>query len=221
MAVHAGRARTTGRWQRGQAWRPWPASTVGMASPWCRWCHGAVGTSSVPTERWRLHLHGIWAAAACGVPLEAVTPRRKGFAALCCWEAARGAHAGGRQTLSNSGFGMFRNDCNAQGGFGVDPQRHARLAECDNWCDYPVADRPNAVRQYLQAAKADPSLIKARRAGGASPAGACSTGLRVPLAHLAPACRAAPRPALPNKAAQSAALHPPPQPRTCRRPGCT
>ncbi|KAL4451270.1 hypothetical protein ABPG77_009342 [Micractinium sp. CCAP 211/92] len=33
--------------------------------------------------------------------------------------------------------------------------------ECDGWCDYPVADRPNAVRQYLQAAKADPSLIKA------------------------------------------------------------
>ncbi|PSC71378.1 hypothetical protein C2E20_5225 [Micractinium conductrix] len=33
--------------------------------------------------------------------------------------------------------------------------------ECDGWCEYPVADRPNAVRQFLLAAKADPSLIKA------------------------------------------------------------
>ena len=33
-------------------------------------------------------------------------------------------------------------------------------AECDNWCDYPVADRPNAVRQFMEAAKADPSMIK-------------------------------------------------------------
>ena len=42
-------------------------------------------------------------------------------------------------------------------------------AECDGWCDYPVADRPNAVRQYLQAAKADPSLIKASRPARARP----------------------------------------------------
>ena len=34
------------------------------------------------------------------------------------------------------------------------------IAECDGWCEYPVADRPNAVRQFLDAAKRDPSLIK-------------------------------------------------------------
>ena len=33
-------------------------------------------------------------------------------------------------------------------------------AECDGWCDYPVADRPNAVRQFLEAAQRDPSMIK-------------------------------------------------------------
>jgi hypothetical protein len=31
---------------------------------------------------------------------------------------------------------------------------------CDGWCEYPVSDRANAVRQFLQAARADPSLIK-------------------------------------------------------------
>lgn len=45
-----------------------------------------------------------------------------------------------------------------------DPPPHPRLkhAECDAWCEYPVADRPNAVRQFLDAAKKDPSLIKVR-----------------------------------------------------------
>lgn len=33
--------------------------------------------------------------------------------------------------------------------------------ECDGWCDYPVADRPNAVRQFLDAAARDPSMVKA------------------------------------------------------------
>ncbi|EFN52021.1 hypothetical protein CHLNCDRAFT_139592 [Chlorella variabilis] len=33
--------------------------------------------------------------------------------------------------------------------------------ECDAWCDYPVADRPNAIRQFLDAARADPGLIRA------------------------------------------------------------
>ncbi|CAD7702596.1 unnamed protein product [Ostreobium quekettii] len=32
---------------------------------------------------------------------------------------------------------------------------------CDLWCDFPVADRPGAVRQFLLAAKTDPALIKA------------------------------------------------------------
>eukprot|EP00891_Asterochloris_glomerata_P007790 jgi/Astpho2/7790/fgenesh1_pm.00117_%23_7_t len=32
---------------------------------------------------------------------------------------------------------------------------------CDVWCEFPVADRPNAVRQWLDAAVLDPSLIKA------------------------------------------------------------
>ena len=43
----------------------------------------------------------------------------------------------------------------------------ATCAECDGWCEYPVADRPNAVRQFLLAAKADPSLIKVRAAAAA------------------------------------------------------
>jgi hypothetical protein len=33
--------------------------------------------------------------------------------------------------------------------------------ECDTWCDFPVADRANGVAQWIAAAKADPSLIKA------------------------------------------------------------
>ncbi|KAK9816540.1 hypothetical protein WJX72_001729 [[Myrmecia] bisecta] len=32
---------------------------------------------------------------------------------------------------------------------------------CDNWCEFPVSDRPNAVAQWLRAAEQDPSLIKA------------------------------------------------------------
>lgn len=33
--------------------------------------------------------------------------------------------------------------------------------QCDAWCEFPVADRPNAVRQFLDAAAADASLIRA------------------------------------------------------------
>ena len=31
---------------------------------------------------------------------------------------------------------------------------------CDTWCEFPVSDRPNAVMQFLKAAKADPTMIK-------------------------------------------------------------
>lgn len=31
---------------------------------------------------------------------------------------------------------------------------------CDTWCEFPVSDRPNAVMQFLKAAKEDPSMIK-------------------------------------------------------------
>ncbi|MEW5317898.1 MAG: hypothetical protein WDW38_009160 [Sanguina aurantia] len=31
--------------------------------------------------------------------------------------------------------------------------------ECDNWCDFPVADRPNAVHQWVKAALLDPTLV--------------------------------------------------------------
>ena len=34
--------------------------------------------------------------------------------------------------------------------------------KCDNWCEYPVSDRANAVRQFFEAAKSDKALIKAR-----------------------------------------------------------
>lgn len=33
--------------------------------------------------------------------------------------------------------------------------------ECDTWCEFPVADRPNAVQQWINAAKKDPTMIKA------------------------------------------------------------
>ena len=32
--------------------------------------------------------------------------------------------------------------------------------KCDDWCDYPVSDRGNAVVQFFQAAEKDPGLIK-------------------------------------------------------------
>lgn len=32
--------------------------------------------------------------------------------------------------------------------------------ECDVWCDFPVADRPNAVAQWISAVKKDPSLVQ-------------------------------------------------------------
>ncbi|GLI66190.1 hypothetical protein VaNZ11_009955 [Volvox africanus] len=32
--------------------------------------------------------------------------------------------------------------------------------QCDEWCDFPVADRPNAVKQWIDAAAKDPSMIK-------------------------------------------------------------
>jgi hypothetical protein len=33
--------------------------------------------------------------------------------------------------------------------------------KCDGWCEFPVADRPNAVKQFFAAAASDASLIKA------------------------------------------------------------
>lgn len=33
--------------------------------------------------------------------------------------------------------------------------------ECDGWCEYPVADRANAVRVFLETAKKQPNLIQA------------------------------------------------------------
>jgi hydroxyproline O-arabinosyltransferase len=41
--------------------------------------------------------------------------------------------------------------------FRVDPLH----PKCDDWCEYPVTDRGNAVRVFLDAAKKDSSLIKA------------------------------------------------------------
>lgn len=43
------------------------------------------------------------------------------------------------------------------------PTFHAKplTPACDNWCPFPVADRPNAVRQFFEAAAKDPSLIQA------------------------------------------------------------
>ncbi|KXZ51261.1 hypothetical protein GPECTOR_13g748 [Gonium pectorale] len=32
--------------------------------------------------------------------------------------------------------------------------------KCDEWCDFPVADRPNAVRQWMEAVDRDPSMVK-------------------------------------------------------------
>jgi hypothetical protein len=33
--------------------------------------------------------------------------------------------------------------------------------ECDKWCWFPVADRANAVQQWIDAAHKDHSLVKA------------------------------------------------------------
>ena len=43
------------------------------------------------------------------------------------------------------------------------PSFHAMplTPKCDGWCEFPVADRPNAVRQFFSAAAKDPSMIKA------------------------------------------------------------
>ena len=35
---------------------------------------------------------------------------------------------------------------------------------CDSWCDFPVSDRPNAVRQFFDAAVRQPSLIQVSEA---------------------------------------------------------
>eukprot|EP00798_Chlamydomonas_sp_ICE-L_P017194 gene17194-23512_t len=42
------------------------------------------------------------------------------------------------------------------------PTFHAKPMhpECDTWCDFPVADRPNAVWQWIQAVVKDPSMMK-------------------------------------------------------------
>ncbi|GAX80911.1 hypothetical protein CEUSTIGMA_g8346.t1 [Chlamydomonas eustigma] len=41
------------------------------------------------------------------------------------------------------------------------PTFHAKPLhpECDVWCDFPVADRPNAVAQWVDSVKADPSKL--------------------------------------------------------------
>ena len=31
---------------------------------------------------------------------------------------------------------------------------------CDQWCEFPVSDRPNAVKQFFNAAREEPTLIK-------------------------------------------------------------
>ena len=43
------------------------------------------------------------------------------------------------------------------------PTYHAMplTPQCDTWCEFPVADRPNAVHQFFRAAAGDPALIKA------------------------------------------------------------
>lgn len=33
---------------------------------------------------------------------------------------------------------------------------------CDIWCEFPVSDRPNAVMQFFQAARKDPTMIRVR-----------------------------------------------------------
>lgn len=33
--------------------------------------------------------------------------------------------------------------------------------QCDNWCEFPVSDRPNAVAQFFKAVSRDPGMIKA------------------------------------------------------------
>lgn len=32
--------------------------------------------------------------------------------------------------------------------------------KCDTWCEFPVADRPNAIVQWINATKYDASLIQ-------------------------------------------------------------
>lgn len=32
--------------------------------------------------------------------------------------------------------------------------------ECDTWCDFPVADRPNAVKQWMDAVLREPAMLK-------------------------------------------------------------
>lgn len=41
--------------------------------------------------------------------------------------------------------------------FRADP----KTPKCDEWCEYPVADRPNAVRQFFDAAMKNTNMIKA------------------------------------------------------------
>jgi hydroxyproline O-arabinosyltransferase len=42
--------------------------------------------------------------------------------------------------------------------FRADPLQPA----CDEWCEYPVSDRANAVRQFFEAAAKNTSMIKAK-----------------------------------------------------------
>ena len=62
------------------------------------------------------------------------------------------------------------------------PTFHAKPLhpECDTWCDFPVADRPNAVQQWVSAVKADPSLIQVQRAATLYMSRACLTGISPP-----------------------------------------
>eukprot|EP00887_Chlorella_sp_A99_P004360 scaffold15.g4360.t1 len=79
-------------------------------------------------------------------------------------------------------------------GVGADPLH----PECDGWCEYPVADRPNAVRQFMDAAKTDPSMIKAPwlymietdyvwvKPLAAPPAESSETSIAFPFAYIQP-----------------------------------
>lgn len=39
--------------------------------------------------------------------------------------------------------------------------------KCDEWCEFPVKDRANAVQQWIDAAERYPSMIKVRGAAAA------------------------------------------------------
>lgn len=90
----------------------------------------------------------------------------KRYLCLVCEQSLRSASPAILNSISIGGDvhpENMRTNCHRDLPLQEIPTFHAQpqTPACDNWCPFPVADRPNAVRQFFEAASQRPGLILA------------------------------------------------------------